>query len=217
MSNTTARDTENQADKGGLQTQQKHDKKNPWYEEYFETALFNCRFLVLFAVIGSMIAAVILFLKGSLEITQGIVGFLKIIGNFNPTEGDDKTVILAFIPAIDNYLFATVLLIFSMGIYELFVSKIDPTMRKPFSRPDWLNIKDLDDLKTHISEVVIMILIINFFKLSFTVTLDKPADLLRLGGGVFLVTAALYITHKMMAHRGGGTGRKNPSSETADE
>jgi len=194
-----------------------HIKKHAWYEEYFESALFNCRFLVLFAVLGAMIAAVVLFLKGSLEIVQGIRGFATIVGNFNPTETDDKTVILAFIPAIDNYLFATVLLIFSMGIYELFVSKIDPTLRKPFSRPDWLNIRDLDDLKTHVSEVVVMILIINFFKLSFTVQLDRPIDLLLLGGGVFLVAAALFITHKMIIHRSGSANRKDKFLEKTSE
>ena len=176
-------------------------RKHPWYEEYFEGALFSCRFFVLFAVVGSIVASVVLFLKGSLEIIQGVNEFIKIMGNYSPTPNDDKTIILAFIPAIDNYLFAMVLLIFSMGIYELFVSKIDPSLRKTFSRPNWLNIKDLDDMKTHISEVVVMILIINFFELSFTVPLTRSTDLLLLGGGIFLVSAALFITHKMIAQR----------------
>src|ERR1700733_6389025 len=102
-------------------------------EEVFESILFNCRFLTLFAVVGSMIAAFVLFLKGSMEIIQGVSGLLHAATYFTPSAADDKTVILAFIPAIDNYLFATVLLMFSMGIYELFVSEIDPSLRKPFS------------------------------------------------------------------------------------
>jgi uncharacterized protein (TIGR00645 family) len=176
-------------------------KRHSLLEEVFESALFSCRFLVIFAVIGSLIAALVLFLKGSLEIVQGVTSFLHIITNFSPTDTDDKTVILAFIPAIDNYLFATVLLIFSMGIYELFISEIDPSLRKPFSRPNWLNIATLDDLKTHISEVVVMILIINFFQFSFTVSLNRPVDLLYLGGGILLISVSLFITHKIIAHR----------------
>src|SRR5258708_5218556 len=101
-------------------------KKHSLVEEVFESALFSCRFLVLLAVIGSMVASAILFLKGCYEIVQGVIGFRRRLTDFSPNSADDKAVILSFIPAIDNYLFATVLLIFSMGIYELFISEIDP-------------------------------------------------------------------------------------------
>jgi uncharacterized protein (TIGR00645 family) len=170
-------------------------------EEWFESALYSCRFLVMFAVFGTMVAAAILFLKGTVEIIQGVNGFFQHVDFSGPTAADDKTVILAFIPAIDNYLFATVLLIFSMGIYELFVSKIDPSMKTPDSRPNWLNIENLDDLKTHISEVVIMILIINLFEYAFTIPLLKPVDLLSFAGSILLVAATLYTSHKMIEHR----------------
>jgi len=110
--------------------QKERKKPHHWIEEAFESILFSCRFLALFAVIGSMVAALILYLKGTVEIAQGVKAFMAVIGHFTPTAADDKAVILAFIPAIDNYLFATVLMIFSMGIYELFISKIDPSLRK---------------------------------------------------------------------------------------
>lgn len=48
-----------------------HEKKYPRLEGAVETVLFQCRFLALFAVVGSMIAAVALFLKGAAEICQG--------------------------------------------------------------------------------------------------------------------------------------------------
>ena len=119
-----------------------------------------------------------MFVKGSIEIVQGVRAF-----------------ILSFIPAIDNYLFATILLIISMGLYELFISKIDPRSRKEHTRPDWLVIKDLDDLKSKIGEVVVMILIVNFFKMPFNVTYDQPMDLLVLGGGILLIASSLVVTH----------------------
>jgi uncharacterized membrane protein YqhA len=153
------------------------------------------------AVFGTMAAAVVLFLKGSVEIIQGVRGFFQYVNFSADNVKDDKTVILAFIPAIDNYLFATVLLIFSMGIYELFVSKINPVMRTPSSRPNWLNVDNLDDLKTHIAEVVIMILIINFFEFSFTIPLAQPVDLLFFASSILVVAATLYISHRMIEHR----------------
>lgn len=174
-----------------------------WGEDHFEWVLFNTRLFVLFAVFGSLAASIVLFIKGSAEIVQGISDYWKVIRHFTTTAtaSDDKTVMLDFIPAIDNYLFATVLLIFSMGIYELFVSKIDPKSRKAFSRPDWLNIKDLDDLKTHISEVVVMILIINFFEAALKQIPASPLDLVWVGGGIALIAGSLFVTHKIIAHR----------------
>jgi uncharacterized membrane protein YqhA len=176
-------------------------KKQTLIERAFETALFQCRFLALFAVIGSMVAALSLFLKGTIEICQGVIGLMHSVPYFVPTAVDDKIVILAFIPAVDNYLFAMVLLIFSMGVYELFISKIDPAVREAFSHPRWLKIDNLDDLKTQISEVVVMILIINFFQFSYTVPLVSPLDLVYFGGGILAIGASLFITHTIIAQR----------------
>src|ERR1019366_197885 len=44
------------------------EKKHGLIEEVFETALFNCRFLVLLAVLGSLPAAIMMFVKGTLEL-----------------------------------------------------------------------------------------------------------------------------------------------------
>jgi uncharacterized membrane protein YqhA len=166
-----------------------------WVENTFETILFNARFLALFAVLGILIASFVMFVKGCLEIVQGVRAFWATLLGIRPTPVDDNSVILSFIPAIDNYLFATILLIISMGLYELFISKIDPASRTATSRPDWLVIKELDDLKSHIGEVVIMILIVNFFKLSFNLLYETPLDLLILGAGIVTIAGALVITH----------------------
>ena len=83
---------------------EKHEQPPSKFEDWFESGLYNCRFLVMFAVFGTMAAAAILFLKGSVEMIQGVRGFFLHV-DFSPGNmEDDKTVILAFIPAIDNYL-----------------------------------------------------------------------------------------------------------------
>ena len=118
----------------------------------------------------------------------------------------DKNVILSFIPAVDNYLFATILLIIAMGLYELFISEIDPKSRKDKTRPNCLKVHDLDDLTSRIGEVVIMILIVNFFKQSFSVTYERPLDLLILGAGVLLISGSLVVAHQV-------SGRRKKTSE----
>ena len=175
-------------------------------EEVFETILFQSRFLVLFAVLGTLIAAIMMFLKGSTEVIQTASALLPQLTHFRQTSADDKLVLISIIPAIDYYLFATVLLMFSMGIYELFISEIDPKVRmdratgKLKTKPSWLYFKTVDDLKSQIGKVIMMILIVNLFEQSFNVTYAKPSDLLYLGGSLFLVAVSLLTAHRLM-HR----------------
>jgi len=179
-----------------------------WLEEAFETALFNSRFLVLVAVLGVFASSVVMFFKGCVEVIQGvraIPGF----ASFKPNPGDDANVLLAFIPAVDNYLFATILLIISMGLYELFISEIDPASRKEKTRPNWLRVNDLDDLTSRIGEVVIMILIVTFFKQSFSMKYDRPMDLLILGAGVLLISGSLVVAHHVSSGRKTTTEKAN--------
>jgi len=170
-------------------------------EEVFETILFQSRFMVLLAVLGSLVTAFILFVKGCIEVIQTVYALLPDLHNFRPTSADDKGILLAAVPAIDYYLFAIVLLIFSMGLYELFISPIDPHCRvdskthrlKP--RPGWLHFPTIDSLKSQIGKVIMMILIVNFFEHSFSVNYNVPSDLLCFAGSLLLVAVALYTTH----------------------
>lgn len=175
-------------------------------EEAFETVLFSCRFLVLIAVLGILAASIVMFFKGCIEVVQGVRAFLRVL-SLQPSDLDDKNVILSFIPAVDNYLFGTILLIISMGLYELFISEIDPRSRKEKTRPTWLRVHDLDDLTSRIGEVVIMILIVHFFKQSFSMNYEHPIDLLILGGGVFLISGSLVVAHHVSGKRRMTTGK----------
>jgi uncharacterized protein (TIGR00645 family) len=188
----------------GSETEQPHGI----VEEVFETALFSCRFLVLISVLGIMAASIVMFFKGCIEVVQGIRAFWRGFISFQPTPLDDKNVILSFIPAVDNYLFATILLIISMGLYELFISEIDPKSRKNKTRPNWLQVNDLDDLTSRIGEVVIMILIVNFFKICFAMEYSRPLDLLILGGGVLLISGSLVVAHHVSGRRKERLGHK---------
>jgi uncharacterized membrane protein YqhA len=170
-------------------------KKHGLIEEVFETALFNCRFLALLAVLGSLLAAIMIFLKGIVELGQAATAFIPSMWQFQATHADDKQVLLSVMPGIDYFLFATVLLIFSMGLYELFISEIDPASRGDRTRPNWLNIKNLDDLKSHMGKVVMMILIVNFFQQAFNITYSSPIDLLYLSGSILLIALSLFLTH----------------------
>ncbi|MDR1881843.1 MAG: YqhA family protein [Prevotella sp.] len=163
------------------------------YVRAFEALLFSLRFVTFFAVLGSMFASIALFITSSMQVFEGLKFFVE---NFNTVDSKGLEHLVAlFVASVDGYLFATVLIIFSMGIYELFINKIDPVNRKLDSRPTWLQINSIDDLKSSLGKVILMILIVGFFEHSLNIHYETVSDLLFLGIGILLVSAALYLTH----------------------
>jgi uncharacterized membrane protein YqhA len=66
-------------------------------------------------------------------------------------------------------------------------------------------INTLDDLKSKLAKVILMILIVTLFKEAMTMEIASPLDLLYLGGGIALVALALYWTHASEGgHSAGG-------------
>jgi uncharacterized membrane protein YqhA len=172
--------------------------------KWFEAMLFSLRFVTFLAVIGSMFASIALFIRSSMQIYEGLKMFVL---NFHSSEAHELEHLVAqFVASIDGYLFAMILIIFSMGIYELFINKIDPVNKALDSRPSWLQINSIDDLKTSLGKVILMILIVSFFEHSLQIHYEGIKDLLFLGIGILLIAAALYLTHL-------GHGNKNKKHE----
>jgi uncharacterized membrane protein YqhA len=176
-------------------------------ERLFETILFQSRLIVVLAVVGSLLASVLMFVKGTIDIGRAAWEYVQ-----HPLSGHGEVghedMSIVFIAAIDSFLFATVLLIFAMGIYELFISEIDPASRTADSRPNWLDIHSLDDLKSAVGKVILMILIVRLFEVAVKMHYEKPLDLLFLGGSIALVSLALYLVHA-----GHGKGHAKPEGK----
>jgi len=128
--------------------------------------------------LGSFVAATTLFVYGAVEIVQLIHETLAL----GVSSKGAKALTLAFIEVVDLFLLGTVLYIIALGLYELF---IDDDLRLP----EWLAVHDLDDLKNKLTGVVIVVMGVLF--LGQVVTWDGRQDLLRYGGAVALVIAAL--------------------------
>jgi uncharacterized membrane protein YqhA len=58
-------------------------------------------------------------------------------------------------------------MISSMGIYDLFLSRLDPAYSKD-ARPQWISFKSLDDFKSALGKLIVLVLIIGFFELTIT-------------------------------------------------
>lgn len=137
------------------------------------------RYIIIVAVLATLIAATALILFGTVE-TFVVIQDVFSKGEF--TSKVAKTLLLSFIEITDIFLLATVLYIVALGLYELFIDDRVPV-------PRWLEIHTLDDLKDKLIGVVIVVIGVGFLG-QFT-SWNGETNLLISGGGAALVIAAL--------------------------
>lgn len=151
----------------------------------FERILTGSRYSIIIAVVGSLIASLVLLLYGGLEIIYLLAESfteLSIDGTI------EKSLILTFIEVIDLFLLAAVFYIIAVGLYELFINdRVD--------LPAWLRIHDFEGLKGKLISILVVVLSVIF--LGQAANWDKRLDLLGFGAAVALVIAALaYFVKK---------------------
>ncbi|KAJ8448351.1 hypothetical protein Cgig2_021979 [Carnegiea gigantea] len=250
-------------------------------EEAIEKAIYQCRFLTLLGVLGSLVGSVICFIKGcnivAASFSEHVVRSGKVMtllaealgkhadplapiagqangsnaggggDGFNPQYpsfcSNCKFPVMKIftdcynITSPDVYLLGTVMLVFGMGLYELFVcnidiegslkgqkfpyrsnlfglftlmvilnnipstffitTTIDPGVNVlhsvPQERPKWLEIKSVNELKTKVGHVIVMLLLIGFFDNSNKVAIHSPIDLLCFSASILLCSICLYL------------------------
>ncbi|MBS4097347.1 MAG: YqhA family protein [Sulfuricella sp.] len=180
-------------------------------ENIFEGALWRSRFVILAAVIASLCAGFAIFYMATVDVWYMI---LHILHYADPDMSaaarkalhDDS--ITHIVEVVDGYLLATVMLIFSLGLYELFISDIDEAHGSKASSKI-LVIESLDDLKARLAKVVLMILIVTLFEHALKMDMKTPLDLLYLGGSIALIGLALFLTHAAEAHGKEGEYRES--------
>lgn len=170
----------------------KSSDEQPIYERVFESALWNSRLIVLLAVIFGTISAMLLFISGSVEIISSITHSVDLA----PLEIDYTTLLSGIIGGVDLYLIGMVLLIFSFGIYELSISKID-VARSSESFHTLLEISNLDDLKNKIIKVIIMVLIVSFFQRVLSMKFTSSTDMLFMAVSIAVICIGVYYLQKL--------------------
>jgi uncharacterized membrane protein YqhA len=171
-------------------------------EHGFEKFLWNSRFIVILAVVASMISSVILFVIATFDVFELIgkvfkyvtlPGSERTVAAYEEFHGD---VVGHIIGAVDDYLLAMVLFIFALGVYELFISKIEEAEAEATTSSRILLIHSLDDLKDRLAKVILMILIVTFFKNVIHATFSEPLNILYLGLGILFIALSLFFTHR---------------------
>ena len=159
----------------------------------FENFLWSTRFIVIIAVVLSIISSISLFLIGGWDIIQA-----TILNNplFNHEISSSNNLLFKIISSIDLFLIGIVLLIFGFGVYELFISEID--FAKGKFADSTLKINSLDQLKNKIIKVIIIVLIVKFFEkvLKLSQNFTTPNDLLLFSISILSICIGYYLINR---------------------
>ena len=168
-------------------------------EKIFGELLWRGRLFIILAVVFGMIGAIVLFIVASYDIFSISIETVKVFaGGIHPENFHEK-LLGEIIGAIDLYLIAVVLLLFSFGLYELFISKIDIAQESESSKI--LEIKNLDQLKDKLAKVIVMVLIVSFFKRVMDTNFSTPLEMLYFALSIFALAIGLYYLHKSSEHQ----------------
>jgi uncharacterized membrane protein YqhA len=184
-------------------------------ETIFEGVLWNSRFVIITAVIGSLLAGFAIFYMATVDVANLFMHAMHYADSGLTDEArkalHDSTV-THIVEVVDGYLLATVMLIFSLGLYELFISDIDQAHGSKASSKI-LVISSLDDLKSRLAKVILMILIVTLFQEAIHMKLTTPLDLVYLGASIALIALALYFSHAAERDHTNGSGKPDASEQ----
>ena len=159
-------------------------------EAIFEACLWKFRLFALIPVIFGLVSALNFFVVGSIEILEGLSASFS---HDHVGEQSFTKAVTSIIGGVDHYLIGIVLLIFSFGIYEIFISPIELKFR--YKDIKILEVNTLDGLKHKILQVVIMALIIGFFKKALSIPLVSQQDLQSMAISILLIAVGSYLVH----------------------
>eukprot|EP01018_Ginkgo_biloba_P033202 Gb_05502 [translate_table: standard] len=181
-------------------------------ENAIEKAIFNCRFLTLMGVVGSLAGSVLCFMKGAVYVYESFKEYFR----WCLSHHHSGKVIFLLVEALDVYLMGTVMLIFGMGLYGLFVNTLEVPgenstgqvsrtvcgsnlfgLFKLQERPKWLEIQSLEELKTKLGHVIVMILLVGMFDKSKKIPINSSLDLVCFSMSILLSSGCLYLLSKL--------------------
>jgi uncharacterized membrane protein YqhA len=135
------------------------------------------RYIAIIPAIAAILGAILLMVQGSVAMMQVIINVIS--------EGTKlKLTIVEVLTAVDAILLGTVLLVIGYGLYELFIDE-------DLEVPVWLQVHDLDDLKSKLIGVVVAIISVIF--VGVYVDANRASDVISYGVGAGALVVGLAI------------------------
>jgi len=169
-------------------------------EKIFEGGLWGSRFMVILAVVFGLVGAVALFIVASFDIYDTAKHVISTYINHTHPKNFHEDVVGGIIGAVDLYLIGVVMLLFSFGLYELFISDIDAAKEDKTRENKILSIHSLDQLKDKISKVIVMVLVVGFFQKVGHTEYNGALDMLYFALSITAVAVGLFFLSKVGKH-----------------
>ncbi len=169
-------------------------------ENLFEHGLWSSRFIIVLAVFFGLMGALLLFTIASFDIYHTAGYVINTYLEHGHPEHFHEEVVGGIIGAVDLYLIGVVMIIFSFGLYELFISDIDPAKDENGKENQLLAVHSLDQLKDKISKVIVMVLVVGFFQKVGRTQFDGALELFYLALSITAVSVGLYFLSKVGHH-----------------
>jgi len=168
----------------------------------FERALWQSRYLVLVAIVASLGVAVVVLGFATADVLRFAAKAVALLGlSEEELAGARLALVAKVVKIVDLYLVATFMLIFAMGLYELFIGRIEAAEESEVGAR-LLRIHDLDDLKDRLTKIVMLILAMLFLEFALKLTPGTYLELLQLALGGVLIAGALFLSRKTRGLQG---------------
>ncbi len=165
-------------------------------EQMFESSLWASRFMVILAVIFGLVGAVALFIVASVDVYDTAKMIITTYANHLHPEHFHEDAVGGIIGAVDLYLIGVVMILFSFGLYELFISDIDAA-KGDEKENKILAIHSLDQLKDKISKVIVMVLVVGFFQKVGHTEYNGALEMLYYALSITAVAVGLFFLGKV--------------------
>jgi len=171
----------------------------------FECTLWQARWAVILAVFCSGLASIVIFYITALDafFVAKILANYAFITDIAIREPLRAEALGHVVQVVDGFLLAIVLMIFTFGVYELYISKIDIAYSDE-SAEHMLSINSLDDLKSRLGKVILMVMIVKFFELAIDMKYNDVYDLIYFAIGILIISVSLFLTESMLKPKGKG-------------
>lgn len=167
----------------------------------FESIIWRSRKFIYIAVVTGLIASLMMIIVGAITVLWDISHFMGIFSlNTTDTQFEhiQKILTINAVSAMDVFLIATVLYIFSIALYEIFVRKMKSISSADEASHDTseLVVKSLDELKEKLVKVILIVLVVTFFKSAISMEYKTVYDLLCFSLAVLVIAFAIFLSQK---------------------
>jgi len=155
---------------------------------------FKLRYIVLIIVFSTFIGSALMISIGLIETLDVFNMYLFGTGISEEFAEISRSEIagLMMVGVLDNLLFGLVLIIFSYGVYVLYIH--DPEKGEV---PKWLKVKDVEHLKKTLAQVIVVILFVKFLEITLEMIVHKHGvfawEHLVLPMSIFLLSLGLKV------------------------